>query len=104
VRTNVDEFQISADKSIYLLAKGRLVNLSAATGHPASVMDMSFSTQALAAEWCRKLGGKLEIAVHDVPHDIEEVVASLKLKAMNVKIDRLTPEQTEYLASSGEGT
>jgi len=104
VRTNVDEFYISEKKSIYLLAKGRLVNLSAATGHPASVMDMSFSTQALAAEWCRKLAGKLEIAVHNVPQEIEEVVALLKLQSMNTKIDRLTPEQTEYLASSGEGT
>jgi adenosylhomocysteinase len=67
-------------------------------------MDMSFSTQALAAEWCRKLAGKLEIAVHNVPQEIEEVVALLKLQSMNTKIDRLTPEQTEYLASSGEGT
>ncbi|MGD8452456.1 MAG: adenosylhomocysteinase [Phycisphaerae bacterium] len=104
IRTNVDEYQINARRSIHLLAQGRLVNLSAATGHPASVMDMSFATQALAAEWCHKKGRKLEVAVHDVPESIEEVVAKLKLQAMNARIDRLTREQVEYLSSSGEGT
>ncbi len=91
-------------KSIYLLADGRLVNLSAATGHPASVMDMSFATQALTAEWIVQRAGKLPVAVHDVPHEIEEQVARLKLQAMGLRIDRLTPEQRRYLASSGEGT
>jgi adenosylhomocysteinase len=104
VRTNVDEYVLSDKKSIFLLAEGRLVNLSAATGHPASVMDMSFATQALAAEWARKQGRKLGRHVHDVPRDIEDVVAKLKLHAMRVKIDTLTKEQTAYLASSGEGT
>ncbi|MEW6250770.1 MAG: adenosylhomocysteinase, partial [Planctomycetota bacterium] len=92
-------------RSIYLLADGRLVNLSAATGHPASVMDMSFATQALCAEWIATAArGKLSVVVHDVPHKIEEMVSQLKLRAMGVKIDKLTSEQVEYLASSGEGT
>ncbi len=107
VRPNVDEFELAngkAARSIFLLADGRLVNLSAATGHPASVMDMSFATQALAAEWCARKGVKLDVRVHDVPHEIEELVAALKLRAMNARIDKLTNEQTEYLASSGEGT
>ena len=104
IRTNVDEYLISSKKSIHLLADGRLVNLSAATGHPASVMDMSFATQALAAEWCKKSGHKFAVEVHDVPHRIEETVAKLKLQAMNTRIDRLTKVQTAYLASSGEGT
>jgi adenosylhomocysteinase len=103
VRRNVDEFQLDG-KSIFLLAEGRLVNLSCATGHPASVMDMSFATQALAAEWAIRQGKALESVVHDVPHEIEEVVAKLKLQAVKVKIDTLTPAQAEYLASSHEGT
>ncbi len=94
----------SHGRSIFLLADGRLVNLSAATGHPASVMDMSFATQALCAEWIAKSGRKLGVAVHDVPSEIEAQVARLKLQAMNIRIDKLTPEQVEYLASSGEGT
>jgi len=97
VRTNVDEYQLSSRKSIHLLAQGRLVNLSAATGHPASVMDMSFATQALAAEWCKKKGRRLEVAVHDVPRAIEEVVAKLKLRAMNARIDRLTEDARQAL-------
>ncbi len=104
VRTNVDEYVISDSKSVFLLAEGRLVNLSAATGHPASVMDMSFATQALAAEWAVRHGKKLELGVHDVPVEIEDRVAKLKLEAMRVKIDRLTREQVAYLASSHEGT
>lgn len=104
VRTNVDEYVISKDKSIYLLAEGRLVNLAAATGHPASVMDMSFATQALAGEWAHKQGRKLGTHVHDVPKEIEETVAALKLAAMKVKIDKLTSAQIEYLSSSSEGT
>lgn len=104
VRTNVDEYVISKDKSIFLLAEGRLVNLAAATGHPASVMDMSFATQALAAEWAHKQGKKLGTHVHDVPKEIEDSVAALKLAAMNVKIDKLTTDQVAYLASSHEGT
>jgi adenosylhomocysteinase len=104
VRPNVDEFVVSSRKSIHLLAEGRLVNLSAATGHPASVMDMSFATQALAAEWCKQQGRRLAVRVHDVPAKIEDWVAKLKLQSMGIKIDRLTREQVAYLASSGEGT
>ena len=104
VRPLVTEFQVTRNKSIHLLADGRLVNLSAATGHPASVMDMSFATQALTAEWIAKSGKRLSVTVHDVPRKIEEQVAKLKLQAMGVTIDRLTREQAVYLASSGEGT
>ncbi len=104
VRRNVDEYVINDRKSIFLLAEGRLVNLAAATGHPASVMDMSFATQALAAEWALKEGKGLTVAVHDVPHAIEEEVARLKLAAMRVRVDKLTPAQIEYLSSSHEGT
>ena len=104
VRPLVTEFQLRRDRRIYLLADGRLVNLAAATGHPASVMDMSFATQALAAEWIAKKGRKLEVAVHDVPQVIEDQVAKLKLQAMGISIDRLTREQAQYLSSSGEGT
>ncbi len=104
VRPNVDEFILSEKKSIFLLAQGRLVNLSAATGHPASVMDMSFATQALAAEWCKDMNGQLTLNVHNVPHEIEETVARLKLESMAIRIDKLTSEQVKYLASSGEGT
>ncbi|MBN2446686.1 MAG: adenosylhomocysteinase [Phycisphaerae bacterium] len=104
VRVNVDEYVINRNKSIFLLADGRLVNLSAATGHPASVMDMSFATQALAAEWTAKQGKKFDVSVHDVPSKIEDIVSKLKLQSMNVSIDRLTKEQVTYLSSSGEGT
>lgn len=104
LRPHVDEYVLKNGRSIHLLAEGRLVNLAAATGHPASVMDMSFATQALAAEWAYKNAKKLTVAVHDVPVEIEETVAALKLKAMNTRIDKLTTEQTRYLASSGEGT
>lgn len=103
VRTNVDEY-ILANKSIHLLAEGRLVNLSAATGHPASVMDMSFATQGLAAEWALKNAKQLEVTVHEVPKAIEDLVSKLKLQSMSVKIDKLTADQVLYLQSSHEGT
>ena len=104
VRPLVTEFLLPGHRRIYLLADGRLVNLAAATGHPASVMDMSFATQALTAEWIAQQRRPLPIAVHDVPKVIEEQVAKLKLQSMGVRIDRLTREQTLYLRSSGEGT
>jgi len=104
VRNHVDEYVLRNGRRIYLLAEGRLINLAAAEGHPASVMDMSFSTQALEAEWVLKHEGKLTVAVHDVPQEVEDQVSRLKLKSMGIKIDKLTPEQVEYLASSGEGT
>jgi len=104
VRNHVDEYVLSGGRRIFLLAEGRLVNLSAAEGHPASVMDMSFATQALAGEYARKAGSKLETRVHDVPSEVEDWVAKLKLQSMGIKIDKLTPEPKHYLASSGEGT
>ena len=104
VRNFVDEYIINKRKSIYLLAEGRLINLAAAEGHPASVMDMSFATQALEAEYVLKRKSKLDAAVHNVPVDIENLVCKLKLKSMSIGIDKLTTEQIEYLASSGEGT
>ncbi len=104
VRNHVDEYILRDNKRIYLLAKGRLINLAAAEGHPASVMDMSFATQALEAEYVLKKQGKLAVAVHDVPMEIEQWVSRLKLRSMSIGIDRLTAEQVDYLASSGEGT
>ncbi|MHC4727842.1 MAG: adenosylhomocysteinase [Planctomycetota bacterium] len=105
VRNNVvDEYILKNNKRIYLLAEGRLINLAAAEGHPASVMDMSFATQALQSEYVVKKRGKLSVAVHDVPIEIEQQVSKLKLKSMFIDIDKLTPEQIAYLASSGEGT
>ncbi len=104
VRYCVDEYILKNNKRIYLLAEGRLINLAAAEGHPASVMDMSFSTQALEAEYILRRAGKLTVAVHDVPAEIEQRVCTLKLKSMLIDIDKLTPEQVEYLACSGEGT
>jgi len=102
----VDEYLMPDGKRIYVLAQGRLVNLSAAEGHPASVMDMSFATQALAAEWAcvRSNNGGLENKVHQLPRRIEEQVASLKMAGMGIKIDRLTPEQKKYLSSWTSGT
>jgi len=104
VRHCVDEYILKNNKRIYLLAEGRLINLAAAEGHPASVMDMSFATQALQAEYVVKKQGKLSVAVHDVPMEIEQQVSKLKLKSMSISIDKLTAEQIAYLASSGEGT
>jgi adenosylhomocysteinase len=106
VRPNVDEYTLKNGKRINLLAQGRLVNLAAAEGHPASVMDMSFATQALAAEWAckRAANGGLEVKVHTLPREIESGVAKLKLASMGFKIDRMTPAQKEYLASWTVGT
>ncbi|MGE5295035.1 MAG: adenosylhomocysteinase, partial [Solirubrobacterales bacterium] len=104
VRRNVDEYVFNGKKSLFLLGEGRLINLAAAEGHPASVMDMSFATQALQAEWVVKHAKNLQAKVYDVPLEIENQVCSLKLKAMGINIDKLTPEQVEYLSSSGEGT
>ncbi len=104
VRNHVDEYVLRNNRRIHLLAHGRLINLAAAEGHPASVMDMSFATQALQAEYVVKRQGKLKVAVHDVPMEIEQQVSKVKLKSMSIAIDKLTAEQIVYLASSGEGT
>jgi len=104
VRNLVDAYEMPDGRTIYLLAEGRLVNLSAAEGHPASVMDMSFAVQAMTGEWVVTNKGSLEIRVHDVPHEVDEWVAALKLQTMGIEIDRLTDEQVAYLASSDSGT
>lgn len=104
VREYVDGYVLGNGRTVYLLAEGRLVNLAAAEGHPASVMDMSFSTQALMAEWVVQKGNKLEVKVHNVPEEIENWVANLKLRSMEIEIDELTDEQKEYLSSWRIGT
>lgn len=104
IRDHVSEYILKNNRRIYLLAEGRLINLAAACGHPASVMDMSFATQALEAEYVVKNQGRLSTAVHKVPVQIEQQVCRLKLKSMSFDIDRLTPEQNDYLTGSSEGT
>ena len=103
VRNFVDEYTVGK-KRIFVLADGRLINLAAAEGHPASVMDMSFSTQALASEYAARNYKQLDNKVYYVPQNIEEMVADLKLKSMKIAIDKLTPEQERYLASWSIGT
>ncbi|MEO7836687.1 MAG: adenosylhomocysteinase [Acidimicrobiales bacterium] len=103
VRPDVEEFLLG-ERRILVVAEGRLVNLSAAEGHPAAVMDMSFANQALAAEWVVRHGAELENRVYDVPPDIDREIARLKLDTMGVDIDRLTPDQEEYLSSWTVGT
>ena len=104
IRFVTDEYVLENGRKIYVLADGRLVNLAAAEGHPADVMDMSFAVQALTAEWVVKYPGKLEVKVHDVPDEIDDWVSRLKLKTMNIAIDELTPEQIEYLNTWKMGT
>jgi adenosylhomocysteinase len=102
VRNFVDEYIMADGRSLYLLAQGRLINLAAAEGHPASVMDMSFATQALTTEYALK--HTLSAQVYDVPQEIEDWISIAKLAAMDIKIDELTEEQKEYLASWEMGT
>jgi adenosylhomocysteinase len=104
VREFVDEYVLKSGRRLYVLGEGRLINLAAAHGHPASVMDMSFAAQALATEWSVKNKGKLEHKVHQVPKEVDEFVASLKLQTMGIAIDRLTDEQHKYLQSWEMGT
>jgi adenosylhomocysteinase len=104
VRPFVDEFTLSDGRRIFLLGEGRLVNLAAAEGHPASVMDMSFANQALGAEYMLRHSEELANAVHVIPEAIDMEIASLKLKAMGVEIDVLTPEQEAYLRQWEGGT
>jgi adenosylhomocysteinase len=103
-RPLVAEHRLSNGRRVYLLAEGRLLNLSAAEGHPASVMDMSFANQALAAAYLAAHSGELGASVHDVPKEIDEEVAQLKLAALGVDIDVLTAEQIAYLSSWEQGT
>ncbi len=103
-RKFVNGYVMKDGRTIYLLAEGRLINLASAEGHPSCVMDMSFSVQALATEHIKKHHGTLENLVHDVPSEIDEWVASLKLKSMGISIDTLTKEQERYLVSWEAGT
>jgi adenosylhomocysteinase len=104
VRDFVEEYVLAGGKRVILLGEGRLINLAAAEGHPSAVMDMSFANQALSSEYMAKNAKKLERRVYVVPEAIDKEIARLKLKAMGVRIDKLTREQKEYLASWSEGT
>ena len=104
LRPYVEEWTLSDGRQLVVLAEGRLVNLGAAEGHPASVMDMSFANQALSIEYLAQQHGRLDAAVYDVPQEIDEEVARLKLAAMGVTIDALTEEQERYLSSWEQGT
>jgi len=104
IRDFVDEYKLKDGKRIYLLAEGRLVNLSAAEGHPASVMDMSFANQALSALYIKENGSNLERKVYRVPAEIDKRIAVMKLQSLGIDIDELTEEQKEYLNSWQEGT
>jgi adenosylhomocysteinase len=103
-REYVEEFTLADGRRLFLVADGRLVNLAAAEGHPAQVMDMSFANQALAAEFAVQNAGSLERKVYPVPEEIDNEIARLKLATMGIDIDQLTEEQAKYLASWDEGT
>ncbi len=104
IRPFLDEYTLESGKRVYLLGEGRLINLAAAEGHPAEVMDMSFANQALAAEYLVKNKDKLENKVHVLPKKLDEKIARIKLKAIGMGLDKLTPEQKRYLSSWQEGT
>jgi adenosylhomocysteinase len=104
MRAFVDKYTLGDGRRIYLLGEGRLINLAAAEGHPASVMDMSFANQALCLEYLTKMKGKLKPAVYPVPEEIDQTVGRLKLASMNIVIDSLTREQKKYLGSWESGT
>ena len=104
VREFVEQFELKDGRHINLLGEGRLINLAAAEGHPASVMDMSFANQALGAEYMLKHGKELGKKVYSIPLEIDREIARLKLAGMGAQIDVLTPEQQKYLTSWQEGT
>ena len=104
IRPSLEEYVLNNGKSIYVLAEGRLVNLIAAEGHPASVMDMSFANQALGAEFIVKNKGKLENKLYTLPYNVDVEIANIKLKSMGIEIDTLTDEQQKYLNTWNEGT
>jgi adenosylhomocysteinase len=104
VRPFVEEYSMKDGRKLYLLGEGRLINLAAAEGHPASVMDMSFANQALSAEYMIKNAKELKNQVYPVPEHLDQQIAKLKLESMGFQIDKLTPEQEHYLASWSEGT
>ena len=103
-RPFIDQYLLKDGRVINLLGEGRLINLASAEGHPSAVMDMSFANQALASEFLQKNKGKLANGVHALPKEVDREIASLKLKAMGISIDTLTPEQDKYLHSWEEGT
>lgn len=104
VRPSTEEYRLKSGKSVVVLGEGRLVNLAAAEGHPSAVMDMSFANQALACEYLVKNKGKLEPGLHSIPEEIDREIARLKLVAMGIDLDSLTPEQHEYINSWQSGT
>ena len=104
VRPFVDEYALEDGRKIFLLGEGRLINLAAAEGHPASVMDMSFANQALAGEWIVENHAKLKPGVYTLPGEIDREIARLKLKSMGLGLDVLTAQQEKYLASWELGT
>jgi adenosylhomocysteinase len=103
-RPFVEEFELNDGRRIFLLGEGRLINLAAAEGHPAAVMDMSFANQALAAEHLVKNASNLDRKVHVLPAEIDQEIARLKLETMGIAIDELTAEQEKYLSSWDQGT
>jgi adenosylhomocysteinase len=104
MRAFVDRYTLGDGRRIHVLGEGRLINLAAAEGHPASVMDMSFANQALCLEYLTKMKGKVKPAVYPVPEEIDQNVGRLKLASMNITIDSLTREQKKYLSSWESGT
>ncbi|RLE47987.1 MAG: adenosylhomocysteinase, partial [Candidatus Methanomethylicota archaeon] len=104
IRENVEEYTLRDGRKLYLLAEGRLVNLAAAEGHPSEVMDMSFANQALCVKYLVENKGKLKPGVYDVPKEVDDQVAKLKLQTLGVEIDELTPEQVKYLRGWELGT
>jgi adenosylhomocysteinase len=104
VQNNVEEFKLDDGRKLYLLAEGRLINLAAAYGHPPEVMDMSFANQALAVKYIVERGSTLQAKVYSVPKEIDRRVAEMKLHAMGIRIEKLTPEQIDYLHSWQMGT
>jgi adenosylhomocysteinase len=104
VRTHVHQYRLKNGSRICVLGEGRLVNLAAAEGHPPSVMDMSFATQALTTEYCVQNKGKLSAKVHEVPVEVEQFIARHKLASMGIKIDELTSDQKRYMSGWEQGT
>ena len=104
VRNFTEQYVLSNGKSVIVLGEGRLVNLAAAEGHPSAVMDMSFANQALACEYLVKNKGKLAPGIHSIPETLDKDIARLKLKAMGLELDSLTPEQQIYINSWTVGT
>ena len=104
VRNFTQEYRLSSGKSVVVLGEGRLVNLAAAEGHPSAVMDMSFANQALACEYLVQNKGKLSGGIYTIPEEVDQEIARLKLVAMGIEMDALTPEQVEYINSWTAGT